>query len=117
MGSSALSAKRSHRRKLGGFGNRAAAPAAAHADSCLRISSSHIEIYRGIAMPFKKGRSGNPRGKPKGAKDKRTALRGLLQPHERELVQKAVDLALAGDTTALRMCMDRLMPPLRARDE
>ncbi|CAJ0691643.1 hypothetical protein KXR69_16090 [Ralstonia holmesii] len=52
-------------------------------------------------MAFQKGQSGNPAGKPKGAKDKRTALRELLQPHAEQLVQKAVKLALDGDTTAL----------------
>lgn len=67
-------------------------------------------------MGFAKGQSGNPAGKPKGAKDKRTALRELLTPHAADLVQKAVDLALAGDTTALRICIDRIMPAVRAKD-
>jgi len=59
---------------------------------------------------FKKGESGNPAGRPKGTKDRRTELRGLLEPHAEELVAKAVELALAGDVTALRICMDRLIP-------
>jgi hypothetical protein len=29
------------------------------------------------------------------------------------LVQKAIDLALSGDTTALRLCVDRIIPPCR----
>jgi hypothetical protein len=40
-------------------------------------------------MRFQKGHSGNRAGKPKGAKDKRTELRALLQPHAEALVQKA----------------------------
>lgn len=67
-------------------------------------------------MGFQKGQSGNPAGKPRGAKDKRTALRELLQPHAADLVKKAVDLALAGDTTALRICIDRLIPAAKAKD-
>ena len=67
-------------------------------------------------MRFEKGKSGNPSGKPKGAKDKRTELRALLQPHAKELVENLVKLAKGGDTTALRICMDRLIPPLRAAD-
>ena len=63
-----------------------------------------------------KGKSGNPRGRPRGSKDKRTQLRELLQPHAADLVKKAVELAIAGDTTALRMCLDRIIPPYRARD-
>lgn len=66
---------------------------------------------------FKKGQSGNPAGKPKGARDKRTALRELLQPHAADLVKKAVDLALAGDTTALRICIDRCIPAIKAKDQ
>jgi len=63
---------------------------------------------------FKAGESGNPAGKPVGSKDKRTALRALLNPHAPALVQKAVDMALEGDTTALRLCLDRCIAPLRS---
>lgn len=65
---------------------------------------------------FAKGQSGNPSGRPRGIPDRRTELRKLLEPHAGELVQKLVDLAKAGDTTALRICIDRLIPPLRASD-
>ena len=65
---------------------------------------------------FRPGRSGNPRGRPRGIKDKRVALRDLLTPHAQELIDKAVALAKAGDTAALRMCLDRMVPPVRARD-
>ena len=67
-------------------------------------------------MRFKKGQSGNPAGRPKGTKDKRTAIRSLLEGKQAELVEKAVELALAGDTTALKLCLDRCMAPIRARD-
>lgn len=62
---------------------------------------------------FQKGQSGNPAGKPKGAKDRRTEMRALLQPHADKLVKKVVDLALAGDVQALRICIDRIIPPVR----
>lgn len=67
-------------------------------------------------MPFEPGQSGNPAGRPPGLPDKRTKLRALLEPHSEELVSKAVSMALAGDTTALRMCLDRLVPPFKALD-
>ena len=38
-------------------------------------------------------------------------------PHAQELVDKVVALAKAGDTTALRILIDRLIPPIKARDE
>lgn len=63
------------------------------------------------------GQSGNRSGKPKGSSDKRTALRELLLPHAPALVEKALELALSGDTTALKLCLDRMMPPLRAKEE
>jgi polyhydroxyalkanoate synthesis regulator phasin len=67
-------------------------------------------------MSFKKGKSGNPAGRPKGIADKRTALRALLVPHAEKLIDMAVSLALAGDTAALRICIDRLIPPIKAKD-
>jgi len=67
-------------------------------------------------MKFKEGESGNPDGRPKGIKDKRVVLRELLEPHAEGLVQKTVELALSGDTTALRLCLERLIPPIKARE-
>jgi len=65
---------------------------------------------------FKPGKSGNPKGRPKGSKDKRTELREMMQPHAEALVNKAVELAKNGDISALRICLDRLIPPYRAKD-
>ena len=65
---------------------------------------------------FAKGHSGNPSGKPKGAKDKRTELRRLLAPHATVVVKKLVEKAVAGDLAAMRLYLDRVMPPLRPRD-
>lgn len=54
---------------------------------------------------------GNP-GKPAGARHKTTrAVEGLLQGEAKKLTQKAVQMALAGDTTALRLCLARIAPP------
>ena len=66
---------------------------------------------------FEKGESGNPSGRPPGIRDKRTAMRDLLLPNAPELVAKAVEMAKAGDATALRICLDRLIPPAKARDD
>jgi hypothetical protein len=62
---------------------------------------------------FQTGTSGNPTGRPKGIKDKRVSLRDLLQPHAAELIQVAVDMAKMGDGAALKICMDRLVAPIR----
>lgn len=60
---------------------------------------------------FKPGQSGNPAGRPKGAV---SSLRKTMQAHAPELIDKAVELALEGDTTALKMCLERILPALRA---
>jgi hypothetical protein len=66
--------------------------------------------------PFRRGMSGNPAGRPLGARHKATVAAELLLDGEAEaLTRKAVELALAGDTTALRLCLDRILPPLRER--
>ena len=66
--------------------------------------------------PFVKGRSGNPRGRPVGARNKRTLAAAVLLEGESEaLTRKAVELALAGDPTALRLCIERILPPCRER--
>ncbi|MGE0444943.1 MAG: DUF5681 domain-containing protein [Vicinamibacterales bacterium] len=60
-----------------------------------------------------KGVSGNPGGRSVEVK----RLRSLIDPHRPELVAKAVELALHGDTTALALCLERLEPPPRAAHE
>jgi len=66
--------------------------------------------------PFKKGVSGNPKGKPQGTRHKATTAALVLLDGEAEaLTRKAVELALEGDTTALRICMERICPPARER--
>lgn len=67
-------------------------------------------------MPFEKGVSGNPRGRPKGTGDKRTELRSLLDPHAPDLVEKVVEKALSGDMAAMRLCLDRCIPTYKSID-
>ena len=66
---------------------------------------------------FKKGTSGNPAGRPKGIPDKRTEIRDLLKPHAPALVEKAVQLALQGEQTALKLCLDKIIPSLKPVSE
>jgi len=66
--------------------------------------------------PFTPGCSGNPAGRPKGARNKSTlALETLLDGQAEALTQKAIDLALAGDMAALRLCLDRILPARKDR--
>lgn len=65
---------------------------------------------------FPTGKSGNPAGRPKGALNRSTvAAMSLLEGEAEALTRKAVDLALAGDTVALRLCLERLVAPVKDR--
>jgi len=61
---------------------------------------------------FQPGQSGNPAGKPKGARNRATrAAQALIDGKAEEVVEKALELALAGDGPVLRAILDRLCPP------
>lgn len=67
-------------------------------------------------MAFKKGQSGNPKGKPKGALNQTTrAAQELLEGEAQTLTRKAVELAQGGNVVALRLCLDRILPPRKDR--
>jgi hypothetical protein len=66
--------------------------------------------------PFERGRSGNPRGRPKGHRNKATmAIEELLDGEPEALARKVIEKGLEGDMAALRLCLDRLLPPRRER--
>ncbi len=55
--------------------------------------------------------SGNP-GRPRGARHKATvAAMALLEGEADRLTRKAIEVALTGDVTALRLCLERIAPP------
>lgn len=71
---------------------------------------------RARGRAFQKGTSGNPAGKPKGARHRTTqAIESLMAGEGERLGRKAIELALAGDITALRLCLDRVAPVPRDR--
>ena len=81
-------------------------------------------------MPFQKGQSGNPAGRPRGSRNKASIrMQEMLEEKADALVNKLVELAMGGNIAALRLCLDHLiatrkseplsceMPPLaRAAD-
>jgi hypothetical protein len=53
---------------------------------------------------------GNP-GKPKGSRHRATmAVQQLFDADAEAITQKAVAMALEGDTTAMRLCLERIAP-------
>jgi len=71
---------------------------------------------RARGRPFEKGRSGNPAGRQTGSRNKATlAAAAFLAGESEALTRRAVELALAGDPTAMRLCLERILPPCRER--
>jgi hypothetical protein len=70
---------------------------------------------RGPGKPFQPGNNFS-RGRPSGSRNKSTfRLRGLLEDEGENIVRTVIDLAKGGDVAALRMCMERLIPPCKDR--
>jgi hypothetical protein len=66
-----------------------------------------LETGRTRAGRFTAGNS----GRPPGARHKATmAALAMLDGQAEALTQRAIQMALAGDTTALRLCLERLVP-------
>jgi hypothetical protein len=70
----------------------------------------------GKATRFQPGQSGNPAGKPKGARNRTTlAIEALIDGAADDIANKAIELAKAGDATMIRALLDRAAPPRRDR--
>jgi hypothetical protein len=73
------------------------------------MADKTTEKQRG--RPFEKGKSGNPKGRPEGSRNKATlAAQALIDGRGNALVEKALELALAGDGPVLKAMLDRLIP-------
>lgn len=62
------------------------------------------------------GQSGNPAGRPKGARHAAlVALDKIGAANAEALMQRAIEMALTGDVQAMRIMLDRLWPARRGR--
>src|SRR5579872_3315801 len=79
-------------------------------------NSTTLQRKSGPGRPFPKGQSGNPSGKPKGARNKTTlAAEALLDGEAKALTRLAIDKAKGGDMVALRLCLERIIPARKSR--
>ena len=80
----------------------------------LQIWDVAMQTRTARGRPFQPGQSGNPSGRPKGARNKTTlVIEGLLENEAEPLTRKLIELALNGSIPALRLCFERLCPPRR----
>ena len=69
-----------------------------------------MENGRNTDGKFTDGNSGRPRG----SRNKATiAIESLLEGQSEALTQAAISKALNGDSVALRLCLDRIAPPMK----
>jgi hypothetical protein len=60
---------------------------------------------------FKSGFCANPTGRPKGTANHATIIaQSLIDGEAENITRKIIDLALDGDASALRLCLERLVP-------
>jgi hypothetical protein len=60
--------------------------------------------------------SGNPDGRPRGARNRRTiALENLMEGEADAITRKAIDMAKGGHLAAIRLVIDRLAPACKER--
>lgn len=65
---------------------------------------------------YERGTSGNPNGRPSGSRNRASlAAEAILTNEAEALTRKAVELAMSGDLVALRLCMERILPPVKER--
>lgn len=74
-------------------------------------AESRLESDRRPDGKFAPGNHANPKGRIPGSRNRATlAAQILLDGEVESLTRKAVELALEGDTTALRLCLERILP-------
>lgn len=68
----------------------------------------------GIGKPFQPGNKFG-KGRPPGSRNKRTIFIEALEGNGLKIIESIKRAALKGDPTAMRLCMERLMPVSRTR--
>ena len=64
---------------------------------------------------FAKGQSGNPKGRPKGSRNRATLIAQEMFGDETEdLARQLIEAGKGGDIQALKFIMGRILPPMRS---
>jgi len=83
-------------------------------ESSRPMSAEKIKKKSAGGRPFKKGQSGNPAGRPRGLRNKATRkVMAMLEAESDAITRSLIASAKQGDSTALRIIVDRLAPAPR----
>ncbi|MCM8594869.1 DUF5681 domain-containing protein [Accumulibacter sp.] len=65
---------------------------------------------------WKPGQSGNPKGRPKGSRNRVTLVAlAAMEEGADAIARKVVEMAKGGDISAARLVLERLVPPAKER--
>ncbi|MEF8718237.1 MAG: DUF5681 domain-containing protein [Candidatus Accumulibacter necessarius] len=65
---------------------------------------------------WKPGQSGNPKGRPRGSRNRVTLVAlAAMEEGADAIARKVVDMAKEGDMSAARLVLERLVPPAKER--
>jgi hypothetical protein len=82
----------------------------------MAVNSLQIQQKRARGRPFRKGQSGNPAGKPRGARNKATLIaEALMEDASEDLTRVLIERARAGEPTAMKLYFERVVAPRRER--
>jgi Family of unknown function (DUF5681) len=74
-----------------------------------------VAIDNGLqrGRPFQAGVSGNPKGRPRGSRNRATLAQEMLDEHAEAIWAGIIEGALKRDALCLRICAERMLPALR----
>ena len=73
-----------------------------------------ITVPKQRGRPFTPGRSGNPRGRPKGSGSS-AQLRMAISKEAPDIIAAVARRARSGDTSAARLLLDKVLPSVKAQ--
>jgi hypothetical protein len=82
----------------------------------MAVNSLQKQREGSTGRPFPKGQSGNPAGRTPGTRNRSAiAAEALLEGEAEALTRRAIERAMEGDVTALRLCLERVVPRRKSR--
>ena len=68
-------------------------------------------------MTWEKGKSGNPKGRPRNSQKSMAQLRSQISEHLPDVIDVLAGAAKGGDVQAARILVERCVPSMRAIDQ